>query len=75
MTDGWTAPRNPRDLGTYLARVRRTRGLTQAQVADELGITRQYLSELENGVENLWVQRLFELLDTLDVDLRLHDRR
>ena len=75
MADTWTTPRNPRDLGTYLGRVRRSRGLTQAQVADELGITRQYLSELENGVENLWVQRLFELLDTLDVDLRLQERR
>ncbi len=74
MTDTWTTPQ-PRDLGAYLSRVRRARGLTQAQVADELGITRQYLSELENGVENLWVQRLFELLDTLDVDLRLQERR
>lgn len=74
MADTWTTPRNPRDLGTYLSHVRRARGLTQAQVADDLGITRQYLSELENGVENLWVQRLFELLDVLEVDLLLQER-
>ena len=73
MADTWTTPRSPRDLGAYLGRVRRARGLTQAQVADELGITRQYLSELENGVDNLYITRLFEVLDELDVTMRLEE--
>lgn len=67
--------RSARDVGAYVRRIRRARGLTQAELADELGITRQYLSELENGVENLYITRLFEVLDHLDVTLKLEERR
>ncbi|MBD8077854.1 helix-turn-helix transcriptional regulator [Cellulosimicrobium arenosum] len=70
----WTRPRNPTDLGRFVSRVRRRRGVTQASLATELGITRQYVSELENGVDNLYVQRLFEIFDELDIDVRLEER-
>ncbi|WP_435735874.1 helix-turn-helix domain-containing protein [Cellulosimicrobium sp. PMB13] len=66
--------RSARDLGAFVRRTRRARGLTQAQLADELGISRQYLSELENGVENLYVTRLFEVLDELGATMQLQDR-
>ena len=71
MAGRTTTARSARDLGEI---VRRARGLTQAHLADELGITRQYLSELENGVDNLYVTRLFEVLDELDVTVRLEER-
>ncbi|MBD5787519.1 helix-turn-helix domain-containing protein [Cellulosimicrobium terreum] len=66
--------RSARDIGDTVRRARRTRGLTQAQLADELGITRQYLSELENGVDNLYITRLFEVLGELDLTMRLESR-
>ena len=75
MAGQWMGARSARDLGAYVRRVRRARGITQTELADELGITRQYLSELENGVENLYITRLFEVLDHLDVNLRLEERR
>jgi len=74
MTTGWTNARSARDIGATVRRARRARGITQADLADDLGITRQYLSELENGVDNLYITRLFEVLDHLDIALRLEDR-
>jgi len=74
MAGRTTTARSARDLGEIVRRARRARGLTQAHLADELGITRQYLSELENGVDNLYVTRLFEVLDELDVTVRLEER-
>jgi len=74
MAGHWTNARSPRDIGATVRRARRARGITQAELADDLGITRQYLSELENGVDNLYITRLFEVLDHLDITLRLGDR-
>jgi len=74
MTQHWTSARSARDIGATVRRARRARGMTQADLADDLGITRQYLSELENGVDNLYITRLFEVLDRLDLTLRIEDR-
>jgi HTH-type transcriptional regulator / antitoxin HipB len=70
----WTRPRSATDLGRFVRRVRRHRGITQDALAADLGITRQYLSELENGAENLYVRRLFEIFDELGIDVRLEER-
>ncbi|OLT51687.1 helix-turn-helix domain-containing protein [Cellulosimicrobium sp. CUA-896] len=70
----WTRPRSATDLGRFVRRVRRHRGITQEALAADLGITRQYLSELENGAENLYVRRLFEIFDELGIDVRLEER-
>ena len=70
----WTSPRSATDLGRFVSRVRRHRGITQEALAADLGITRQYVSELENGAENLYVRRLFEIFDELGIDVRLEER-
>ncbi|WP_069387751.1 helix-turn-helix transcriptional regulator [Cellulosimicrobium cellulans] len=70
----WTRPRSATDLGRFVRRVRRHRGITQEALAADLGITRQYVSELENGAENLYVRRLFEIFDELGIDVRLEER-
>jgi transcriptional regulator with XRE-family HTH domain len=40
---------SPAALGRSLRALRRQRGLTQAEVADQLGLQRSYLSQIENG--------------------------
>jgi HTH-type transcriptional regulator/antitoxin HipB len=37
------------DLGYAVKSVRRSRGLSQQQLADALGVTQRYVSELERG--------------------------
>ncbi len=57
--------RSPVALGQALARLRYDRGLTQEDLAQELGISRRYVYEIESGRPTLWSTRLFELLREL----------
>lgn len=62
----WSVVRSPEDLGRYLARLRAARGLTQDELAHELGISRRYIYEIEAGQPNLYARRLFEVINLLD---------
>ncbi|WP_277210237.1 helix-turn-helix domain-containing protein [Isoptericola croceus] len=70
----WTHARSARDIGRFVQQARKRRGTSQAALADELGLTRQYVSEVESGVGNLYVTRLFEIFDELGIDVRLAER-
>ena len=48
-------------IGPRLARVRKLRNLTQGQLADRVGVTKQTISNYENGVR----MPDFEILDSL----------
>ena len=61
----WAVVRSPEDLGACVARLRFAHGLTQAELAERLGITRRYLYEIESGRPNLYAQRLFEIINML----------
>lgn len=64
---------SPAELGRRLARLRAQRGLTQNQVAQQLGISRRYICEMEAGKPSLYSDRLFRLLDLLDAGLVVDD--
>ncbi|PPF54678.1 hypothetical protein C5B94_06970 [Clavibacter michiganensis] len=56
------------DLGETLKHVRSARGLTQSDVAEQLGFERFYVRELETGsTPPLFVTRLFRLLRLLRI--------
>jgi len=63
--------RSPQALGRELARLRYDRGFTQEELAEELGLNRRYLYELESGKPNLLTTRLFELLRELGAYLEI----
>lgn len=66
-----SAVRSPQALGQVLARLRYQQGLTQEELAEALGVTRRYLSEIETGKQNLFATRLFELLRELGAHLEV----
>jgi len=68
--ESWGYIRSPEDLGRFLARARADLGLTQQALADELGVNRRYVSEIENGTPGLYTERLFQALRLLGVRLR-----
>jgi DNA-binding XRE family transcriptional regulator len=68
--DSWGYIRSPADLGRFLASARAEQGLTQQALADELGVSRRYLSEIENGKPGLYTERLFQAMRLLGVRLR-----
>ena len=57
-------------LGYKVRRVRREQGLTQAQMADALGISASYLNLIENNHRAVTVPVLLKLAQVYNVDLR-----
>ncbi|MDP2286966.1 MAG: helix-turn-helix domain-containing protein [Actinomycetota bacterium] len=53
---------NSQTLGRILQQARLARGLTQQQVAEELGISQRYVWELEAGKPSLVMTRLFAFM-------------
>lgn len=53
---------SPAALGRLLQQARLARGLSQQEVADELGTSQAYVSELEAGKNSLAMTRVFEFM-------------
>ena len=70
----WTWVTRPTDLGDFLRDRRLERGLTQAELAEELGISRRYVVEIEQGKPSLYTDRLFAVLRELDIVLKAEQR-
>lgn len=66
--------RTPQQLGPLLRSLRKQAGLTQADVAGQLGVTRQAVSELENRPEAATFERLMRLCGVLRVEFALQTR-
>ena len=62
---------SPASLGDALRHYRHEAGLSQAQLAEETGLQRSYLSELENGKETEQLTRLLRVLRCLGVRMTL----
>jgi len=58
-------------LGDAIRHYREQADLTQAQLADELGLPRSYLSELEQGKETEQLARILQALRFLGVRITL----
>jgi HTH-type transcriptional regulator/antitoxin HipB len=61
----------PAELGTALREFRKLAGLTQRELAAELGVSQRYIWELEHGKPGVLTDRLFALLDVLAVRMTL----
>ena len=59
-------------LGSAVRAVRRERGLTQAGAAALAGVSRKWLSDVENGKSGAEVGLLLRLLDVLGYEVELH---
>ena len=54
-------------IGPAIRHYRKEAGLTQAELADRVGLTREYLSRLEQGHESEQVRRILAVLRELGV--------
>lgn len=61
----------PDSLGAAIRHYREEAGLTQAQLAEQAGLNRTYLSNLEQGSETEQLRRLLRLLKQLGVRMTL----
>lgn len=60
-------------LRTYLKKIREDKNLTQVQLAEKIGISQNYYSQIENGLrqESIKLELLQKLSEALDVTLDL----
>lgn len=56
--------------GQRIRRVRKERGLTQARMADDLGISTSYMNLIERNQRPLTAQTLLKLADAYDIDMK-----
>ncbi len=56
-------------LGRRIRGLRTKRGWTQAMLADHAKLTREHLSELENGHKKIGVRALEKIAPALDLNL------
>jgi transcriptional regulator with XRE-family HTH domain len=61
--------RRAEDLGLAVSEARRGAGLTQVQLAEQLGVERTYLAKLEAGMNTLLLDRSLRLLRRLGARL------
>lgn len=50
-----------KDFGIVLARARKARGLSQREVAAQLGVTQKWISAVEQGKPRAWIDKVLEL--------------
>ena len=55
------------DLGKVLARARKSKGLSQRDVAAKLGVTQKWISFVEQGKSRAWIDKVLELAYFLEV--------
>lgn len=66
--------RAPHQLSPLLRALRRQAGLTQAEVASQLGVTRQAIGELERRPQTATFERLMRFCAVLRVEIALQPR-
>lgn len=66
--------RNPRDVGLVIRDRRRKQHLTQAQLADRIGVGRQWLVAVERGKPGAEIGLVMRTLAALGLSLAIEDR-
>ena len=60
-----------KELGAFVARVRREQGITQLELSQAADVGRRFVVELEDGKETLQAGKLLKVMSVLGIDLQL----
>lgn len=64
---------NVRDLGLALRSARKARGLNQQELAEQVGVSRQWVATLELGRSNPSMRQVLDALDALGLSIHVYD--
>jgi transcriptional regulator with XRE-family HTH domain len=60
------------DIGNHIRRARKSRKITQAELAKALGMSRTTIGQMENGtVPEIGIRKLVRILEYLGLELRV----
>ena len=61
-----------KNIGMKISKYRNQKGLTQEQLANDVGISYSYLTQIEapNVVKKMSLEVLFDIADVLDIDVK-----
>lgn len=61
-----------KNIGMKISKYRNQKGLTQEQLANDVGISYSYLTQIEapNVVKKMSLEVLFDIADVLDIDIK-----
>lgn len=65
---------HPSDIGHVIRNARASKGMTQGGLAAEVGVSRKWLSEVENGKPTAEVGLVLKVLRKLDLELAASER-
>ena len=65
--------KKPSDHGLVVMAVRKRHNLTQVELAQRLGVSQRYLSELETGRPKVLNAKLLQLLTDLGIELSFRE--
>lgn len=63
--------RKPTDVAAVIRAAREDHRMSQAELADRLAFSRDYMVDLESGKSNLYATRLFRVMHELDIRVTL----
>jgi HTH-type transcriptional regulator/antitoxin HipB len=66
--------RTPAQLGAFLRRARKSKGLTQARLAEQISKRQATISNLESSEGGATLETLFAVLAALDLELAVRPR-
>jgi transcriptional regulator with XRE-family HTH domain len=65
----WSSPKSDTELGRRLSSMRLRAGLTQTEVAGKVAVSRQHISNIENGITSPTLRVLQDYLHACGTDL------
>ena len=66
--------RSPRQLGDFIRRYRKAKGLTQTELANLAGTRQEMVSKIEGGAPGSRIATIYNLLAALDLEMTLTPR-
>jgi y4mF family transcriptional regulator len=69
-----TKVNSPKELGLYFLKERKNLKLTQREISEFADVGRKFIIELEKGKETAQLGKVFELLNSLGLELHLIKR-
>jgi transcriptional regulator with XRE-family HTH domain len=69
MTNRQARLRAPADFGLAIQQARIARGMSQSQLADELGVSQSTVSEIEGGKSTIYLRRVLAMARATGIEL------